>query len=269
MDLNDFYSTFFSADPKNISTLDMQATFRAVFYFNPSRQYDTTSGGLWSKIEDAAKEITQNAVSNITGGLIGQDSESVKRLKPRSDTKQTIMNYITEGTMIGDGDGTVDMTMFIQQMTLPNIQMSGIEDIQTLFGQFSTSGYIIEPDSHEFTMNIVNTKLPIHETVFYPWMQEVTSPYWCYKDQPYTTATVVIDLSEHADIKYTFFGCRPYRMITIDPTMQTPSQFTRDVIFKFDFMSVQSSLKSKESVNDKIKSVGNSLLNGAGGIIGI
>ena len=273
MDLNDFYSTFFSADSKNIKTLDMQATFKATFIFQPGIKSQTQNKGFLSKIGNALKNAGSNALANATGGLITIDSFSenkeLKDLRKKSDVSKSMMEFLTTGTKISDGNYSLDMTMFIQQMTLPNIQMSGIDDIKTLFGTFSTSGYIIEPDSHEFTMSIVNTKLPIHETIFYPWMQEVTSPFWCYSDQPYTTATAEIDLSEHADLKYKFYGCRPYRMITLDPTMQTPSQFTRDVIFKFDYMMVKSDLKVQDSIQDKIKGVGTSLLNSAGGMIGL
>ena len=273
MDLNDFYSTFFSADAKNIKTLDMQATFKATFIFQPGIKAEEQDEGFLSKIGNVLKKAGSNALANVTGGLLTMDSfskdEKLEDLRKKSNVSKSMMEFLITGTKISDGNYSLDMTMFIQQMTLPNIQMSGIEDIQTLFGNFSTSGYIIEPDSHEFTMSIVNTKLPIHETIFYPWMQEVTSPFWCYSSQPYTTATVEIDLSEHADLKYKFYGCRPYRMITLDPTMQTPSQFTRDVIFKFDYMMVESQLKIQDNIMDKLKGVGTSLLNSAGGMIGL
>lgn len=273
MDLNDFYSTFFSADSKNIKTLDMQATFKAKFIFQPGTEAKKQDKGFLSKIGNALKTAGSNALANATGGLVTMDSFSkdkkLKDLRKKSDVSKSMMEFLTTGTKISDSKYSLDMTMFIQQMTLPNLQMTGIEDIQTLFGNFSTSGYIIEPDSHEFTMSIVNIKLPIHETIFYPWMKEVTSPFWCYSSQPYTTATVEIDLSEHADLKYKFYGCRPYRIITLDPTMQAPSQFTRDVIFKFDYMMVKSDLKIQDSIQDKIKGVGTSLLNSAGGMIGL
>lgn len=273
MDLNDFYSTFFSADAKNIKTLDMQSTFRALFTFQPGLETKKDDNGFLSKIGNVLKTAGSNALANVTGGLLTVDSfkttPELKDIRSGSKTSESMMKFLTEGTKIGNGDFTLDMTMFIQQMTLPNIQMSGIEDIQTLFGTFSTSGYIIEPDSHEFTMNIVNTKLPIHESIFYPWMQEVTSPFWCYSKQPYSTAIVEIDLSDHADLKYKFYGCRPIRIITLDPTMQTPSQFTRDIVFKFDYMVVNSTLTPEEGILDKLKGVGTSLLNGAGGMIGL
>jgi hypothetical protein len=58
-------------------------------------------------------------------------------------------------------------------------------------------------------MDIINTKLPLIERIFYPWLREVTLPYWSYNTQPYTTATITIDFSKHMDIQYVFYGCRP------------------------------------------------------------
>ena len=58
-------------------------------------------------------------------------------------------------------------------------------------------------------MEIINTKAALHERIFYPWLREVTLPWWSYDDQPYTTATVTIDFTKHNDVKYVFTGVRP------------------------------------------------------------
>jgi hypothetical protein len=47
-------------------------------------------------------------------------------------------------------------------------------------GTFPTNGNIVKPTSNSFQMTIVNTKAPLLERLFYPWMREVTLPYWSY-----------------------------------------------------------------------------------------
>lgn len=58
-------------------------------------------------------------------------------------------------------------------------------------------------------MNFINTKAPLMERVFYPWLKETTLPFWSYDTQPYTTANVIVDFNKHADLKYLFVGSRP------------------------------------------------------------
>ena len=83
----------------------------------------------------------------------------------------------------------------------------GVSD--TLLGKFPVNGKYVMPDNNNLTMTIINTKLPLMEMIFYPWMREVTLPYWSYEKAPYTTATIEVDMSKHTDIKYVFYGCRP------------------------------------------------------------
>lgn len=64
-------------------------------------------------------------------------------------------------------------------------------------------------------MNIVNTKAPLAERVFYPWMRETTLPYWSYTNQPYTTATITVNFEKHTDMQYVFVGCRPSNIETL------------------------------------------------------
>ena len=63
-------------------------------------------------------------------------------------------------------------------------------------------------------MKIVNTRVPLLERLFYPWLREISLPYWSYATQPYTTATVTVDLTKHNDVKYVFVGCRPQKITT-------------------------------------------------------
>jgi hypothetical protein len=58
-------------------------------------------------------------------------------------------------------------------------------------------------------MEIVNVTDLVIENVFYPWMRETTLPFWTYDAQPYTTATITIDFTDHSNTIYEFYGCRP------------------------------------------------------------
>ena len=78
-----------------------------------------------------------------------------------------------------------------------------------LFGDFPINGTVVKPDNNKVTLGILNTRVPLIERILYPWMREVTLPYWSYDIQPYTTATMTVDFTKHADMKYVFCGCRP------------------------------------------------------------
>ena len=118
MDLNDFYSTFFSADSKNIKTLDMQATFKATFIFQPGIKEEEQDEGFLSKIGNMLKKAGSNALANVTGGLLTMDSfgkdEKLEDLRKKSNVSKSMMEFLITGTKISDGNYSLDMTMFIQ-----------------------------------------------------------------------------------------------------------------------------------------------------------
>jgi len=64
-------------------------------------------------------------------------------------------------------------------------------------------------------MQILNTKAPLIDRLFYPWMREVVLPFWSYETQPYTTADVHVSFYKHADIEYVFYGCIPVYMSAV------------------------------------------------------
>jgi hypothetical protein len=106
-------------------------------------------------------------------------------------------------------DIAVNLGIYIQRVVIPNIQIEGGEDVTTLLGKFPVPGNLVIPDNNTFSMEIVNVEQPIIENVFYPWMRETTLPKWSYEGQPYTTARITIDFTEHANVVYYFYGCRP------------------------------------------------------------
>lgn len=104
----------------------------------------------------------------------------------------------------------LQLGLYCQEVTIPNIEMpQAQQSIVNQFGEFPVNGTIVKPDSNVIVLKMLNTKVPLHERIFYPWLREVTLPFWSYKTQPYTTATIVVDFTAHNDVKYVFYGCRP------------------------------------------------------------
>jgi len=55
----------------------------------------------------------------------------------------------------------------------------GVSD--TFLGKFPLNGKSVGPDNNTLQMSILNTKVPLLERIFYPWLREVTLPYWSYE----------------------------------------------------------------------------------------
>ena len=111
----------------------------------------------------------------------------------------------------------INLGIYIQKVALPNVQIESGEDVQTLMGKFPIPGKIVAPSDNTFSMDIINVSSPIIENIFYPWMRETTLPSWLYNSQPFTTALISFDFSEHCNIKYHFVGCRPTHVQLIQP----------------------------------------------------
>lgn len=272
MDIQDFYSKFYSANQSNVTTLDLENTFTIHFSFYPFEIQSKKQGKIVSKKPKEHSPSTlaimrSNLQANLTGGLISKGSSKgvVDLRKSKEGNENTLkshMGYITKGLQLIDpgSEGTLDLTEYVQQITIPNLQLNGTDNIDTMFGQFSTSGQIVEPENHDLVINVLNTKLPILETLFYPWMRESTSPVWLYDEQPYTTANITVSMRSHADARYYFYNCFPTRIQTYDPTMSLNSQFSRDVTLRFQYMFIKSSLKVRESKKEKLQALGKSML---------
>ena len=152
----------------------------------------------------------------------------------------------------------LNIGLYVQDITIPNMKVE-YETTPTLFGNVPIIKGFASADNNTLIMNILNTKASLHERIFYPWMREVTLPFWSYQKQPYTTATITIDFSKHADLTYMFVGCRPIAINSLQAKQEPSSDLVRVVTFAFDYMLITSKL-------DTIDSVGNKLLGAVGGI---
>lgn len=151
---------------------------------------------------------------------------------------------------------------YVQSITIPKLQISTGKTGNSGIGDFPiVTRPGIYPEG-QLEMNVINTKASLHERIFYPWMKEVSLPYWSYETQPYTTATITVDFTKHNDVKYVFCGCRPDSFYPLQATQAPDSNnLTRSVTFMYDMMFVISGLKT-------IDSVGSKLLGAAGGLLG-
>lgn len=297
--LKDFLNHFSPSDGKWIQTIDPLTTFELKFKFHPD-QFDAgesrgSGGNGWKdKLEALGKstfnslansvaQASTNALNNATGGLLGAivgESTNVKKM--HNDFKQagqeSFMEYLAPANMLATDAGTpslgkligappdsvrpleLNLGVYCQEITVPQMTIPDGGVATGMFGDFPINGTVLKPDNNKLTMSILNTRVPLIERLFYPWMREVTLPYWSYDTQPYTTATIIVDFTKHADMKYVFCGCRPTYVNLTQPNQQN-SEIKRQVTFAFDFMYISSKLKHNESALKKLLGSAQTLMN--------
>lgn len=295
--LQGFLQKFNSAEGLLADTIDPLNTFDVQFYFWPMIEPKKEPSGPWNMAKSALVNGVSNIANNATGGLLGQimalKNKSVLSLKDNQDGNMTMIDYISRGHKINDitsngdlgqqlgnalgmtrSEGTkdqlvLDLSYYIQNAQLPAITTQDGGTAETLYGDFPIIGRYVKPQSNNFSLNILNTKAPLMERIFYPWMREVSLPVWSYNNQPYTTADVRIGFEKHADVAYRFVNARPSNIDTYQPSNESNSAITRQVTFIFDYLFVESELKTQQDIADTgmelLKSVGS----GAAGILGM
>ena len=286
--LQDFLSHFSSSEGKWINTIDPFSTFDVrIKFFPPPPVNDVKKNKdlldrLGDSLMSSAQSMTRNLANNITGGLIGSIMNSKVDIMNKhytfySNDTNTFLEYLAAANLlvgqedwIGEKAGQsvspleLQLGLYCQEVTMPNIEVPQGGTSTNSIGEFPINGLFVKTDSNILKLKIVNTKVPLHERIFYPWLRETTLPYWCYDTQPYTTATITVDFTKHNDIQYVFCGCRPQKIIMQQATQEATSpNLTRDVDFIYDYMFINSTLTNIESVADKLLSTGKTLLNGA------
>lgn len=288
--LQDFLSKFSSSEGKWIDQIDPFSTFDVSIKFYPCDQQDKKQekksflDSLADSAIGAAKSAVKSAVNNATGGLIGSLMNGQVKIADKKNEfakkaqTHTFLEYLAAANLlvgaddwIGEKAGQavcpleIQLGLYCQEATIPNFEIPQSETASVnQFAEFPINGMFVKTDSNVLQLKILNTKVPLHERIFYPWMREVTLPYWSYDSQPYTTAKITIDFTKHSDIKYVFCGCRPTKIMMQQATQDASSQnITRDVSFLFDYMFVTSSLTNCESIKDKLLSSGKTLFNAA------
>ena len=279
--LQDFLAKFNSPEGKFVDTIDPKSTFDVYVKFYPTLESEKRSTGaaVINALGTAATGALKTAGNAITGGLLGSfmNSGSVKDAhdKFKYVGQHTFMEYLLEANLVVGGENwfsnqsilplELSLGPYVQEVTIPQMQLSEGSKASTLLGDFPINGQFIKTDTNDLMMTVINTKASLHERIFYPWMREVTLPYWSYASQPYTTATITIDFSKHNDCRYVFCGCRPKQIMSLQGKQDQTSaeNLTRQITFMFDFMLVQSDLKVSESWSDKLLNTAKPILNSA------
>lgn len=288
--LQDFLANFSSSEGIWAKTIDPYSTFDVSMKLYPSKAWPepgakedkSWASKLGDSLVSSAKGAVKSLTNNVTGGLLGSFMNDIDVMKKHNENpdvtgmKTTFMEYLAAANLIvgkedwvgekaGQAVSPLELQLgpYCQEILLPNIEVPVGQSVNTLLGEFPVNGTFVKVDTNLIQMKIVNTKVPLHERLFYPWMREVVQPFWSYNQQPYTTATITVDFSKHADLAYVFCGCRPQKIISQTATQDSSATLTRDVSFLFDYMFITSSLKTCESIKDKLLSTGRSLVNGA------
>lgn len=289
--LQDFLSKFSSAEAKLVNQIDPFASFDLTMELYPCLTKKTDNkGNLLSKLGSAAKNAAQtavkNAVNNATGGLVGALMNDVDISKMQKNFQQagvnTFLEYLAPANLIAGSEDWIgekagqsisplklQLGLYCQEVVVPNIEMpQGGSSVVNQLSEFPINGMLMKTDTNILQLKIINTKAALHERIFYPWLREVTLPYWSYETQPYTTATITIDFTAHNDVKYIFCGCRPQKIMMQQANQDASSpNLVRDVSFLFDYMFITSSLKTTEDVVNKLLSTGKTLVNSAAKMI--
>jgi len=181
------------------------------------------------------------------------------------DPEETkIKDRITKCGFTGVEQFGEKLDKFVQRITLPNFNITADSNIETIAHTAISHKMFLNPEQQTFTIDVINTKVPIIEEIFYPWLREVQYPEWQYPSRPYTTAKIDISLTSHSDVSYHLLKCRPTMMDTFNPSQEL-GPVTRTVTFSFDLMYVtyagnysQSGLKNLASklVNKGLKTIG-------------
>ena len=258
MSLKDFVNKYNNKAGKYAYTIDPVKTFSCYMSFPEGETGAANNKSIIAK-------AVGSALDTLTGGLLS---------KAGAGTVQGPFKNIPEiikATQFEDSTGQIfDCTYFIQSASLPQLQVIDAERVDTVLGSLQMHKLFLEPSNKTFSMAVVNTKASLLERIFYPWMREVTLPYWSYPDYPFTTAEVVFDMTPHNVIKYHFLGCRPTAIEMINPTQQLDTNLTRNVTMTFDYAFVElADNKTGETAGDALKKLGGSLVSKAMSTIGL
>ena len=296
--LQQFLDKFSSPKGRYVDTIDPLGTFDVKFKFYPTLTPDeldqlnevTTQPDKWGRVGQSLTNSAVNAGKNFRdntfGGLYSSRAEGGKGsvMKAHKDYdmkgKHSFLEYLAPANLLQGGEQWQDpdqancplelnLGLYIQSITGLNMQMYGEEKINTPLGDFPVQGSYIQCNG-ELQMEIINTKAALHERIFYPWLREVTLPWWSYESQPYTTATVTVDFTKHNDVKYVFTGVRPKQIKLLDAKQEADSgNITREVVFMYDFMFIISDLNVNDSWGDKLLGTAGALAGGASKMLNI
>ena len=156
--LKGFLSKFNSSEGKYADVIDPLNTFDVTMAFYPC--IGANGKKEWTeKLLDKVGSSLMSVGNNLTGGLLGSimndiTGKSLDELKTDfvgDDSKfgsQTVFEYIAKGNMyVSDVDSQLimDISYYVQNMTLPQLITPDGGTIDTLMGTFPTNGAFVKP----------------------------------------------------------------------------------------------------------------------------
>ena len=186
--LEDFLTKFTPSGGAYVNTIDPLNTFEVSFTFFPNDDPAETDVGQSAieSLKQAGTQALNNLANNVTGGIAGALANASKpgiesAHKSYAPGKKTFMNYLAESTLLLNADNVIGSTtpnplclnlgFYIQAITIPQLKMEDGGTTDTPLGKFPTNGRFVMPDANILTMTVINTKLPLMEMIFYPWMR--------------------------------------------------------------------------------------------------
>jgi hypothetical protein len=134
-----------------------------------------------------------------------------------------------------------DLGLYVQNFDLPNLTLDddGAVVIKNPRGTFKVPGdSLIIPESNAFTIDFLETEVPIIENIFIPWLEKVVNVRES-NSYPFPKANVRVDIFSTENVKdiifsYIFYGVYPTQ-ITL-PTLGQAAQtdISRPITFAFD-----------------------------------
>ena len=184
---------------------------------------------------------------NAVGNLINCPYASWESWEPK--LKESTVNYSKTNSMLwgveGIQSGTdfpwlpqncIDLTPFVRQASLPEIKPANGDPIETLFGKTSAGSFspYASDGQSSITLQMIDTEFCILDSLFYPWMKDINSPWWYRPDEvytewatPYPMATLEVQRprmryledpqikESRTDAQYTYYS---YKYIGVKPT---------------------------------------------------
>lgn len=162
----------------------------------------------------------------------------------RTPYGSNITNFIAEDRDKVNRQYIDNLHLLVQSVSIPGLGLEGSNvEIQNDFGKaiVPPKGSII-PASNDITIKFLNTEYSVFEYMIHPWLREVQSTIWIYRQVPFSRANIKISfmnqLNTEAIHSYIFYDCYPTGFETLDLTQEASEDLTRDATFSFDYMTI-------------------------------
>jgi hypothetical protein len=161
-----------------------------------------------------------------------------------------------------------DIGLYIQEFDLPNLSLD--EENHTIIknprGTYSVPGDgLIIPEANTFSIDFLETEVPVIETVFVPWLEKVVN-IRNSGEYPFPKATVTVYIlpvdnnnkgdflnENDAVLTYRFFGVYPTLITLPTLTNSKNENITRGITFNFNKISLLTNNTKSLNVEEKSK----------------